>query len=84
MNIQKQPSRGVPRKRCSKTMQQIYRRTPMPKCNFSKDAKQLMFSCTFVAYFQNNFSQEHRWVAASEYILLCNTVLNNLYHSTGN
>ena len=56
----------------------------MPKCNFSKDAKQLMFSCTFVAYFQNNFSQEHLWVAASEYILLCNTVLNNLYHSTGN
>ena len=26
----KQPSRGVLRKRCSKNMQQIYRRTPMP------------------------------------------------------
>ena len=28
-NMQKQPSRGVLRKRCSKNMQQIYRRTPM-------------------------------------------------------
>ena len=28
--IQKQPPRGVPRKRCSEKMQQIYRRTPMP------------------------------------------------------
>ena len=32
-NSQKQPSRGVPRKRCSEYMQQIYRRTPMPKCD---------------------------------------------------
>ena len=30
---QKQPSRGVLRKRCSENMQQIYRRTPMPKCD---------------------------------------------------
>ena len=28
---QKQPSRGVLRKRCSENMQQIYSRTPMPK-----------------------------------------------------
>ena len=28
--IQKQPSRGALRKRCSENMQQIYRRTPMP------------------------------------------------------
>ena len=28
----KEPSRGVPRKRRSENMQQIYRRTPMPKC----------------------------------------------------
>ena len=37
---QKQPSRGVLRKRCSENMQQIYRRTPMPKCDFNKVAKQ--------------------------------------------
>ena len=39
--VQKQPPRGVPRKRCSENMQQIYRRTPMPKCDFNKVAKQL-------------------------------------------
>ena len=32
---QKQPARGVPRKRCSENMQQIYRRTPTPKCDFN-------------------------------------------------
>ena len=32
--LQKQPPRGAPRKRCSENMQQIYRRTPMPKRNF--------------------------------------------------
>ena len=32
-SLQKQPLRGVSRKRCSENMQQIYRRTPMPKCS---------------------------------------------------
>ena len=32
--LQKQPPRGVLKKMCSEKMQQIYRRTPMPKCNF--------------------------------------------------
>ena len=57
----KHPLRGVPRKRCSENMQQIYRRAPMPKCNFNKVAKQLywnhssawVFSCKFAAYFRN-------------------------------
>ena len=43
-DIQKQPSRGVLRKRCSENMQQIYRRTPMPTCDFNKVAKQLWSS----------------------------------------
>ena len=58
--------------KCSRNMQQIYRRTPMPKCDFNKIAKQFcwnhtlawVFSCKFVAYFQN--SLEHLWMAASE------------------
>ena len=37
----KQPPRGVLRKRCSENMKQIYKRTPMPKCDFNKVAKQL-------------------------------------------
>ena len=35
---QKQPPRGVLKKRCSENMQQIYRRTPMPKCDINKVA----------------------------------------------
>ena len=60
---QKQPSRGVPGKKCYENMQQIYRRTPMPKCGFNKAANQLywnhtsawVFSCKFTVYFQNTF-----------------------------
>ena len=57
--LQKQPSRGVLKKRCSENIQQIYRRTPMPKCNFNKVALQSswMFSCKFAAYFRNTFSK---------------------------
>ena len=40
-NLQKQPPKGVLRKRFSENIQQIYRGTPMPKCNFNKVAKQL-------------------------------------------
>ena len=35
-NKQKQPPSSVPGKRCSENMQQIYRRTPIPKCDFNK------------------------------------------------
>ena len=53
-------------------MQQIYRRTPMPKCDFNKVAKQLywnrtsawVFSRKFAAYFQNTFYWEQFWTAA--------------------
>ena len=38
---QKQPSIGVLKKRCSENMQLIYRRTPMPKCDFNKVTLQL-------------------------------------------
>ena len=37
-DLQKQPTRGVSRKRCSENMQQIYRKAPMPKCDFNKIA----------------------------------------------
>ena len=41
VHSQKQPSRGVFIKSCSENMQQIYRRTPMLKCDFNIVAKQL-------------------------------------------
>ena len=69
---QKQPCRGVLRKKCSENMQQINRRTPMSKCDFSKVAllywnrtSAWVFSCKFAAYFQNTFSQEHLCMADS-------------------
>ena len=66
------PPKGVPSERCSENMQQIYRRSPMPKWDFNKVPKQLywnhtsawVFSCKFAVYFQNTFFQEHLRVAA--------------------
>ena len=57
MIFQTQPTRGVLKKSCSENMQQIYRRTPMPECDFNKVGKQLfwnrtltwLFSCKFAA-----------------------------------
>ena len=57
-------------------MQQIYRKAPMPKCDFNGVTKRLywnrtsawVFSFKFAAYFQNTFSQEHHWVAASLFL----------------
>ena len=68
----KKVGKGVPRKRCSENMQQIYRRTPMPKYDFDKVALQVywnhtlaqVFSCKFSAYFKDTFSKEHLWAAA--------------------
>ena len=85
---QKQPTRGVLKKRCSENLQQIYRRTPMPKCDFSKVTLQLYWNhtsawvvcCKFAVYFQNIFSKEHIWVAASVFTLFSFfTVSNSLW-----
>ena len=61
--IQKKPSGGVHRKSCSENMQLIYRRTPMPKCDFNTSA--WVFSCKFATY-QNTFFYEDFWRAASD------------------
>ena len=44
-SFQKQPSRTVLKNSCSENMQQIYRKTTMPKCDFDKNAKQLRHEC---------------------------------------
>ena len=47
--MQKQPPRRVLSKRCSENMQQIYKRTAIPKCDFNKDFKiTLRHSCSSV------------------------------------
>ena len=66
LNSVLRPEVGIQRcsyKRCPENMQQIYKRTPMPKCDFNKFALQLywshtlaqVFSCKFAAYFHNTF-----------------------------
>ena len=50
-SFQKQPPRGVLRKRCSENMQQIYRRKLMPKYDFNKSALQLYCSHNFIEIF---------------------------------
>ena len=52
------PSRSALRKRCSKNMQQIYSRTPMPKSDATllKSHIGMGVSCKFSVYFQNTFS----------------------------
>ena len=49
-HTREQPSKDVLRKRCSENMLQIYQRTPMPKCDFNKNAKQiaLLHGCSHV------------------------------------
>ena len=62
--LQKQPSRVVLRKIYSENMQQIFKKTPMPRCDLNKDAKASLLkshliwllTCKFAAYFQNTFS----------------------------
>ena len=51
-NIHKQPSRGVLIKWCPENLQQIYRRTPMLKCDLFIE---WVFSCKFTACFQSTF-----------------------------
>ena len=64
--VQKQPPRGVPRKRCSENMQQIYRRTPMPKCDFNKVAKQ----SDFIEFKLRHECSPVNWCIFSEHLFL--------------
>ena len=68
---QKQPSRGVLRKKCSKIIQKIYRRTPTLKCDFNNWSHTWVweFSCKFAAYFQRTACEKTR-----EWILLKNNI----------
>ena len=50
-NHQKQSSISVLWKMCSENMQQIYRRTPIPKYDFTEVALQLYWNCTLAWVF---------------------------------
>ena len=60
--IQNQPPIGVLWKSCCENMQQIYRRTPMQKCDFNKVALHFgmgvwVFSCKFLHIFRKTFAK---------------------------
>ena len=86
---QQQPPRGVPRNRCSENMQQIYRRTPMPKCDFNKVALQLYWnytsawlsSCKFLVYFQNTFGRLLLKYNQTEFSIQSPRLWNKLWRS---
>ena len=61
LSLQKQPFKGVLRKRCSENMQEIYRRATMPKCDFNK----VVLLREFHEIFHNSFLAEHLQAAAS-------------------
>ena len=79
-NCQKHPPLGVLRKGCFENMQQIYRRTPMPTCDFDKIAKQLyryytsawVFSCKFFCIVSEHHFLRKPLEAASELLKAAN------------
>ena len=50
-----QPSIGILTKRCSENIQQMYRRTPISKCDFNKVAKQHPCRRVISIKLQSNF-----------------------------
>ena len=69
-------------KRCSENMQQIYSRTPMPKCGSSKVAlywnhtSAWVFSCKFAEYFHNTYGGLFLHSGLMLFLLVTETYLN--------
>ena len=63
---QQQPHRGVPRKRYSENMQQFYRRTPTPKCDFLKQQFDMGILLSICCIFS-----EHLFLGTPLSICLC-------------
>ena len=55
LRLEKYPSRGVFKKRCSENMLQIYRRTSMPKCYFNKVTEIILRHGCSPVNLQHNF-----------------------------
>ena len=71
--MQKQSTRGIHIKRCSEKMQQIYRRTPMSKCNFTHFA--LRHGCSpvnLLHFFRTPFPENTSgWLLLYMFIGIC-------------
>ena len=94
MVIQKQPPIGVPKKRCSENMQQIYRRTAMPKCDFNKVAIEitLRHGCSLVnllhifrTLFPKNTSEYlHMRSCTLQFFIPFHTIIGSFFFSVSN
>ena len=86
-SLQKQPFRGILRKRCSENTQQIYRRTPMSNCDFNKVA---LHGCSpfykntygrllqkFVALTTNKFEHTRELFRANKILILYQLNISN-------
>ena len=67
IKFQKQPSRDILRKRCPENMKKITGENPCRSALqlYLNQTSAWVLSCILTAYFQNTFSQEHFWMAAS-------------------
>ena len=79
-SLEKQPSIGVLIKRCSENMKQIYRRTPIPKCDFSKVSKQLSWNHTSALVFTYKFRTSFRKNTSGELLLSFSRILKKSIH----
>ena len=57
-HTQKQPPRGVLKKRCSEIMQQIFKRTPMLKCDFNEVAIEIALGMVVPLLICSIFSEQ--------------------------
>ena len=95
--LHKELSAGVLKKKCFENMPQIYRRTPMPKCDFNKFAKQLCWnhtsaivpSCNLLQIFRTHFPENTSggcralWSIVKTFLPLSFSMLNIFYESLG-
>ena len=77
------PSGNGSKKKLFENTQEIYKRTPMPECDFNKVVRPLVFSCKCAAYLYNTFLQEHfRMTAVKPLTQLHQTLILGIYETS--
>ena len=83
LEVQRQPSRAVLRKRCSENMQQIYRKTPMPKCGFEIALRHGCSPVIFLHILRITVPRNTTWWLLLEVIICCLRAVKLLNVSKG-
>ena len=74
----KQPPRGVPKKRYSENMRQIYRRTPMPKCDFKKKLEHLWVAASLTVNTNLKMKRQRCFLCISHVMYVYNICIYNM------